>query len=464
MDVSSRVDKIAVSRDRVSPESSPGDVARPSLRRNASSRLAVEVFCLVLSLVSAVIVARLLGPAGKGLYSTLWLLASLFSSLFMIGLGETAIVMVRQRGLSKDHVITTSFAASIALGLLGGLACIAVAAIVVGTSPPSSWLTILAAGLTVAIGIPAVTVSVLQLIDEHVIRASLVVGASVALSTVVLVVALVAFDGDVTMALAAGASGSALTIAAGLHKLRNHLRPVSLGRVAAYLRSAARLGAAFQISALLIQATNRVDLLLVYRIRSPAEAGTYSIALTIGALVILMPWAISYASFPRIARLEPEAANALISRIVRTSLVVVTAAAMAIGALVPFAIPIVFGSDFSSAVGPSLILLLAGIFGGCQLVLCRGIAAKGETRPLVVSYLTNLLVMVGLDFLLIPPAGPMGAAAAYVSSTIVGLSVALVYYRRGDGSIRELLPRTADLAGLWTAIPGRARSRSPRST
>jgi O-antigen/teichoic acid export membrane protein len=213
------------------------------------------------------------------------------------------------------------------------------------------------------------------------------------------------------------------------------------------------MGAAFQVSTLLIQATGRVDLLIVYKLRNPAEAGTYSVALTIGALVILMPWAVSYATFPRIARLEPAAANILICRCVRTGVAAATLSAVALAALSPLAVPLVFGPDYSPAVGPSLVLLLAGILGGCQMVLSRGIAARGETRPLIISYLVNLAVMVGLDFALIPLFGTMGAAAAFAFSSLAGLSVAVAFYCRNGGSIGNLVPRVEDLTGLLSALP-----------
>src|SRR5215218_8856337 len=77
----------------------PGTVP-PSLAVNSVSRLTADVVGLVLAMVAAVVTARWLGPAGKGVLSTLTFLAGLFVVACTAGLGDAAVVEINSRRVS----------------------------------------------------------------------------------------------------------------------------------------------------------------------------------------------------------------------------------------------------------------------------------------------------------------------------------------------------------------------------
>jgi O-antigen/teichoic acid export membrane protein len=119
----------------------------------------------------------------------------------------------------------------------------------------------------------------------------------------------------------------------------------------------------------------------------------------------------------------------------------------------PFILPALFGSGFSHAVGMSLILLPAGILHGLQWVTCRLWAARGRGTLLAVSFGTTLVVMIGLDFVLVPAEGGLGAAIASLISSAVGVAVAVAGHRRfaeGSASLRMFLPGIADVRRILT--------------
>jgi O-antigen/teichoic acid export membrane protein len=211
-----------------------------------------------------------------------------------------------------------------------------------------------------------------------------------------------------------------------------------------YLRDALRFGAALQLSNLLVLVTGRLDLLFVYRIRDPASAGRYSIALTVGMLVGTMPLALAYASFPRLANLEDGPARALTAQVFRVGMVVAAAAASVLGFLTPVAVPLLFGSAYRGAIGPSLVLVAGGVFWSAQWLLSRASAARGAPAALCASFATSFSVMVLLDLILIGPYGEMGAAVAAFASAVAGLAVAASFYRGQGWDWRNFLPRRGD--------------------
>ncbi|HEX2119236.1 MAG TPA: oligosaccharide flippase family protein, partial [Acidimicrobiales bacterium] len=245
---------------------------------------------------------------------------------------------------------------------------------------------------------------------------------------------------------------------AALHRAGIALRP---RLVRTYLPEAFRLGVALQVSNLLVLLTARLDLLLVYRLGDAAEAGGYSVALTIGALVGSAPIAVSYASFPRLAVLGEEEAAPLTRQVVRVGM----ASAVFVGAVLtaasPVAIPLVFGSEYSPAIRPTLILVPAGILWSGQWLLCRAAAARGVPRPLLVSFAVSFLVMLVLDLLLIGPLGAEGAALAAAVAPALGLAIALGYYRRDGHDLGGFVPRPVDFLAFLTTVRELVSRRRP---
>jgi O-antigen/teichoic acid export membrane protein len=207
-----------------------------------------------------------------------------------------------------------------------------------------------------------------------------------------------------------------------------------------------------QVSNILVLMTGRLDLLLVYHLASPATAGTYSIALTIGALVASVPLALAYAAFPRLARLDEEESRALVSQLTRIGLAaaLLTGAVLAIAS--PIAIPLVFGSAYRSALTPTLLLIPGGVLGAGQWLLTRSATARGVPRVVVLSYAVSLLVMLALDLALIPGSGAEGAAIAATVSQLAGMLVPLPYYVRRQWRISEFIPRPRDVVYLGASL------------
>jgi O-antigen/teichoic acid export membrane protein len=205
------------------------------------------------------------------------------------------------------------------------------------------------------------------------------------------------------------------------------------------------------VSNLLVLLTARLDLILVFRFSGATEAGGYSVALTIGALVGSAPIAVSYASFPRLATLQDAPARLLTLQVFRIGIAAAISAAALLGAVSPFVIPLIFGRAYRPAIAPTLFLVPAGVLWSGQWLLCRASAARGVPRPLLVSFATSFLSMVALDLILIGPYGAVGAAVAATVSPALGLAVAVRYYRADGWNLAGFVPRRQDFVDFVRA-------------
>ena len=424
----------------------------PSLRQNSMARLVADLLGVGFAFVAATIAARLLGPAGKGYYSSLLLLAGLVIQLFGAGLGEAAIVISGRGKATLDTAVSGTVFALIPLSLAAGLVFWVVATAALETTDAQRGMAVALGSLLVVLTTGYTTIVAFLVARERLVAVAALSVAGTGGTTLALWFFLAVRDGGMGAAILASVLGAAVGLAGTLILLRRASLPLRPRLTRDYLPAAFRLGVALQVSNLLVLLTARLDLLLVYRLGDAAEAGGYSVALTIGALVGSAPIAVSYASFPRLATLGEEEAAALTRQVVRVGMAAAVFAGTVLAATAPVLIPVAFGSAYSPAVVPTLILVPAGILWSGQWLLCRAAAARGVPRPLLVSFAVSFLTMLVLDLLLIGPFGAEGAAVAAAVAPALGLAIALGYYQRGGDKVRGFVPRPADFVAFLTTV------------
>lgn len=403
--------------------------AASSMRRDSFARLLADGFALATSLVTATLTAHALGPDGKGYYASLMLLATLFVVASEFGIGDALVVLVGQGKAKLADAARATMHATLWLALAGTALFLGTAAAVFAPVRDGDVLVLGLSGALVAVGIWYSTlVSVLLAVQRIIVLAAASAVVSAVTAAVMVALALVYeldLQGAVVASLCGVAAGSVVT----LLKARSAGIACAPRRVPGYLAPALRLGVGFQLPSLLVVAAARLDLLLVFTLAGATAAGRYSVALTIGALVVSIPTAIAYAAFPRVSKLDEAEARAFTGRVLRHGMLGALLTALALAAVTPLVVPWVFGEPFRDAVTPTLILLAAGVPWSGQWLLARCASARGTTAMLNWSFGLGFVVMLALDIALIPPYGETGAAVAALVSSCAGLLVAAVMHR-----------------------------------
>jgi O-antigen/teichoic acid export membrane protein len=194
---------------------------------------------------------------------------------------------------------------------------------------------------------------------------------------------------------------------------------------------------------------------LVYALAGTAAAGFYSVALTAGQLVTYISFALAFSAFPRVASLDSEEVVPLIARLSRVNIAASSVGTMVLGISLPYVIPALFGERFTPAVGPSLVLLIGGMFWSEQIVLARLWAARKTAGLTLLTSGTTFITMVCLDLALIDRWGLWGAAIGSTVAPAMGLLVCLRAFHKSKDlhvSLGELLPRWDDYALLGSVV------------
>lgn len=419
---------------------------------------------LIAWLLTGVVTARVLGPYNKGTLSTLSFIGdTVLFYVCSLGLGEALPVVRGQHGASLHRLVSASLLPSL-VASAGGVAMLFWIVI------PADWGQILDVVAIQAL-VLVMTVYVhlfygaLNTLERFAATTRIIIARS-AITASLTTVFLLVLDLGLLGAVLAGAAGMATALLLSAKRVHDEglsLRPSwdleLLGRTLP-------IGLGLQASYVLMALSQRLDQAIVYSLSGPAPAGQYAVALTVTQVIGLAPAALSTGSFPRLARTDPGDVEQLTSSIVRMGLAVTLVVSGVVAISVPIMIPFIFGSPYSAAVVPSLILVPGVVFWSAQWLLARAAAARGRTRVLVASFGLSVVVMVGLDLWLVPTHGITGAAVASLIASLVGAIYCVHDYLRtfGGPAIHQLLPGRAEMSLMvgwvsWTFDRLRRRAR-----
>jgi O-antigen/teichoic acid export membrane protein len=398
----------------VTPPVTPNLVRHPEIPgarrvgRNTFETLLFRGLSTPVALLLVVIQSRFLEPAGRGSFVLVVLSVSILARLF--GQLGVAVTSRSDEVAEVRPLVVRALALAFMLGLAGA------ALIVMGGALVD------AIGIRLAlIAAPALIPNIVSacisgvLLGQARIRLWNYIQALPPLLTLVgMLVVVVGLDRGVQGAVAVWTGAYFATAAFALVAARDLWVPPVAPRILdpdgrTIVRLALVMGA--------VQIVNligyRVELFVLDHYDGLAAVGIYSVAMQAAEAMWLVPAAIATAVTGPAVHDEAGRAAKLIRNACARGLIYTTAIAVAVGALAPFAIPLLFGEDFRGAVRP-LALLLPGVVVYAPVSILVVYLSVRRERPklsLLVSGI-GLVVTTAASFLFIPRYGASGAAVA----------------------------------------------------
>jgi O-antigen/teichoic acid export membrane protein len=194
----------------------------------------------------------------------------------------------------------------------------------------------------------------------------------------------------------------------------------------------------------------------------PAALGLYVAAVSSAGLSQVFSQAVQMVSTPSITQRETLSERAsVLQGIFRSYWLLSFLITVVIGALLPVAIPLVFGASFKDAIWPAEVLLAGAFFLGAQVVLAGGAQALGNPWLGSKANVGALIVTLVLLYLLLPRLGIMGAAIATSAAYLTQLMI-VVYGLRYTHGIRMTSLFRVKSADLSSALNIFELIRGPR--
>jgi O-antigen/teichoic acid export membrane protein len=402
------------------------------LRRQAgrpvTSSLAATAFIQLLGVLTGVLLARTLGPSGRGALAAVVLWPTMLWTVGNLGVVDSVTFLSARKTAPSRSIVSTSLGLALVQSVILILIGLVLVPIVLARQEASvvrDCLIFLASIPTslVTLYLASVLNGTHRFVAFNVVRITVFVGNAVGL-----VVLAIASDLTVTSAMLAYLASQVVTVITAAALVLPHLggmvrpeRGLSREMMAYGWRS--------QLSSISNLLNERVDQLVISIVFAPASLGLYVVAWTMTSLSSMIGFSVALAALPAVAKADSaDDRRSQAHEYVFLTALSTTAVVIPLVVLAPEILRIVFGPDFVPATDVTRILLVASIALGTGRVL--GAALKGVNRPLDAGIAEGAglaVTAVGLAVLL-PLLDLKGAAitsvVVYLTSAAVGLHLA----------------------------------------
>lgn len=435
-----------------------GERRRTSFLKTAAGTFGTNVAVSILSLVNVLIVARVLGPSGRGDVAFLIAIATLAAFFGALGIQEANGNLAGADAAIRPSLATNSILFAF---LFGAIVAVAIA-VLVATFP--------AMGGDVSRGMLWATLAVIPaIIIKGYLNYLVQAGYRFAITnltwlagplTTAVTNSALALTGHLTVwsAIAAWIAGqlfgaTLLVVYVG--------REIGFGRPNLHLaRRATGFGWKVHVGQTLAIGNYRLDQWFVGAFNGSTELGLYSVAVAWAEVLFYLPGVLVMVQRPDLVRADSRTAAALAQRVLRITLLLAVGMAIILVVAAPFLCTVVFGPEFAGSV-PDLRVLAGGAIGICLMTLL-GSALNAQQRPLLTTYASAcaFVLTIGLDLLLIPPHGGLGASIATTAAwTGGGIVIAVLFSRAMRTSVTGLIPRGSDMRWIHSELRARLDAR-----
>lgn len=419
---------------------------------------ASSVAVVLLTFISGVLIARVLGPEARGEYGTALLVAQTAAAIGALSFFDASILIGRRSERSLSDAMPTLIFAAVAI-------CLFSSALSMGVLSQFQFLFkhvphgVVYVFTTLIIFANAVT-QLFSAVDRSDMRFFGInfarVSSPAAYSLMLLVAWLVLGNGIVLgLVLFLFLASKLPSFVYWIVSYRRAFR----GRISwEFAREALTMGLRLHPAFLLTLIAGQFDRIFAVGVWPQDVLGNYFVAYSaVGAGYGVVTSALTMVMFPYLAGVATEHRQARIAQALRLALLLVLATAVGGTLVLPVLIPLLYGAEFMMAVGFSLGLLFALGPGPLRVLVLEAGRSRGLGRPSVEMALVSLAVMV-LGYLLTGYTSPRALIAAFglanLASTIAG---ARHLISLGDIRLdRSLIPGPADVRFVFDLV-GRLR-------
>lgn len=390
------------------------------------------------SFIVSVILARQLGPEGRGIVTALFVVPNIVISLADLGIRQASAYFIGRKIYSVKNVLSSS----LFLWLITSIFSVIIVLIFysLGSIEFYGWLLI----ITALVYIP---VKLLMIYLTGVIQGVQKIGS---INIKELIIFFVNLLGVIILVwlFDLGVFGAAIVnllvaIAGTLYFLLT-IRKIEVIKIKYIKPIPQKLfskGITFALALFIITLNYRVDILILERLVSSAEVGIYSVGINVAELIWQLPAAISIVLFARSAnsKSDQEAHNRS-AKLLRITLPILLLTCLIFALISKYFVTIIYGQEFQQSAVVINILLPGVLIIVISKILHPALAARGYPLYGLLVFIGPLILNIVLNLIWIPSYGVNGAAwASAISYSIGGLAYGIVYSRKAGIKLRDLL-------------------------
>ena len=410
--------------------------------KNILITFGTRVFQLILGIGSSVIIARMLGPQGRGIYSLAILLPGLLAVFTNLGIGPASVFYIGKKKYSPKEVFGTNiiFAGLISIfTIIIGLIIVFFFSEKLFPGVPKEFLFLALSviplhffssfSVNILLGLQKIKkYNFIQLIQNFIFLFLIVIfllGLRFGVKAVITANILSAFVGCTVLFFQTKKETNGIVFSLNREILRDFFSygsKVYLGNIFSFLHY-------------------KIDMFMVNIFLNPVAVGFYSIAVTLAEKIGLISESTGTILFPQVSsETNKERLNKFTPLVCRNTLFITMLCAIFLFLIGRWLIILLYSKEFSDSVLPFQILLIGSITISGWRILANDLYGRG--KPLLNSYITGVSVIINiiLNIIFIPKFGISGASwATAISYTIALIMITIVYSRISGNRITDIL-------------------------
>jgi O-antigen/teichoic acid export membrane protein len=423
---------------------------KPIDQRAYLGTFATSLFIQGCTVLQGVLLARLLGPVGRGEFATLILWPNVFAGIGILGV-NMAIARFAGQGRSVDGLVKTATKAALVTGAISALIC----GLALPDLLPVGKHNLLPGAYLFLCFIPINHLGMnLQGVDHG-------MGNFAWLNTTRALIYPIFFSGVALcwwfatdkifwVAFSLLVANGSVVLLRLLAKKSSFLSSDQSEGTKKLLKASLPFVAASVISISYMQ----MDKVLLVWLLAPKEIGLYVAAFAAAGSVNVLNSALGIVQFSSAAQSKPGFGFPALASVLRRGCIMSIVGGGVLAALLPWLLPMVYGDGFRPATIIGLVLLPGLIMAGLGEIINQALRGQGQPVAGVISKILGLVVMGIAGVLLAKLWGGMGIACGYLVGELVAFGglmiVAIRYY--SDSEWLTLCPTMADASFLWSKI------------
>jgi len=429
-----------------------------SITSNLSKTLSRQLFNIIIQLGTSIIIARGLGVEILGFYALAMIIPTFLTLFLSLGITASNIYFVGQKEVSRPHIYSNTMFTALFIILLGYVLVHTFITAYGGPLFPNVPQTLLFIALMIFPFslLNSFHLSFLQAIENFTMFN--IISLFQPFIYFILIILLLLTDTlEITNIIYAGLLSHLLlsllsTYAVYINGYHFELSELSVP----YIKKMLSYGLRSHISNMITFVNYRADLFLLNLFSAVSSVGIYTIAVQIAERLWMLSQALSTVMFPRFVALqkkEQERLN-LIAKAFRTTIILTSFAAVLLSLFGYYLIEFLYGHAFLDAYTVILYLIPGIIAGSGSRILANAIAAQGRPELNMYTSLFGMLLNIGLNLLLIPHYGFVGAAIATSTTYFVNTVLRIWLFNKLESSfcIITLSPKRDDIHLIYTKI------------
>ena len=415
-------------------------MARKSYFRDILSVFGSNLSVTFSNLLIGIILSRVLGAAGFGLYSSLIVVPVIVIGFTQLGIRRSTIYHIGKKDVDENNLAS----ALILLWFYTSALSIIICGLVFffSANQPYDPLMVVLVLLTIPLLLMNIFAGGIFLGKEEIFRAN-IINAGPTLITLVLTVLFV-------WLMKLSVLGAFIAIAAANFIMFFYVYRTLIGEYRykitwkyheGLMKSMVRLGLVNAVAIFVMQLNYRIDVLMLKKLSILEQVGFYSLATQIAEQIWHVPHAIESIVLSRSANTNDNVdMTRVVASIFRVSMLFGILGAGIIFVFAPYLIPLIFGAAFVSSV-PMIQAILPGvlILVGFR-ILNSMLVGKGKPEIAIYAFVPALVVNFIANIFMIPKFGGMGAVWSTNISYILGsIAFLIIFSKKVKMPLSEIL-------------------------